>query len=126
LQIRAGLQPPTSKQRRQRQRQQVYAQYAQLSDQPPQLEPPELSEDEQLWSAVLGELELQMSRDTFDTLLRSSRLLEHRAEDGVHVIGVKSSYAKDWLENRLLTTIERTLARHAGRSVVKVEFEVRG
>ncbi len=68
-----------------------------------------------IWSATLGELELQMTSATFDTWLRNARLLRH--EDGVFVIGVRSGYAKDWLENRLLGTIKRTLVRLAGRTV---------
>ena len=62
-----------------------------------------------------------MTQATFDTWLRDSRLLKY--EDGAFVVGVKSGYAKDWLENRLLTTIKRTLARLAGQTVA-VKFVV--
>jgi chromosomal replication initiator protein len=65
-----------------------------------------------VWSAALGELQLQMTQATFDTWLRDSRFIKF--EDGSFVVGVKSGYAKDWLENRLLSTIKRTLARLAG------------
>ena len=74
-----------------------------------------------VWSATLGELELQMTRATFDTWLRDSRLLKY--EGGTFVVGVKSGYAKDWLEHRLLATIKRTLARQAGKTV-EVKFIV--
>jgi len=74
-----------------------------------------------VWSAALGELELQMTQATFDTWLRDSRLIKY--EDGVFVIGVKNGYAKDWLEHRLLTTIKRTLARLTGKTVA-VKFVV--
>ena len=76
---------------------------------------------EQVWSAALGELQLQMTQATFDTWLRDSRLLKH--EDGLFVVGVKSGYAKDWLENRLLATIKRTLARLIGKTV-EIKFVV--
>jgi chromosomal replication initiator protein len=76
---------------------------------------------DQVWSAALGELQLQMTQATFDTWLRDSRLL--RYEDGTFVIGVKNGYAKDWLEHRLLATIKRTLARLTGRTVA-VKFVV--
>jgi chromosomal replication initiator protein len=62
-----------------------------------------------VWPAALGELQLQMTQATFDTWLRDSRLMKY--EDGTFVVGVKSGYAKDWLENRLFATIKRTLAR---------------
>jgi hypothetical protein len=62
-----------------------------------------------VWSACLGELQLQMTQATFDTWLRDARFLKYEGES--FTIGVKSSYAKDWLENRLLGTIQRTLSR---------------
>jgi chromosomal replication initiator protein len=68
-----------------------------------------------IWSAALGELQLQMTSATFDTWLRNTRLLKY--EEGVFVIAVSSGYAKDWLENRLLGTVKRTLAHLAGRTV---------
>ncbi|MGD9001390.1 MAG: chromosomal replication initiator protein DnaA [Anaerolineae bacterium] len=68
-----------------------------------------------IWSAALGELQLQMTQATFETWLRDSKLL--RYEEGTFVVAVKSGYAKDWLENRLLTIVKRTLARLAGRTV---------
>jgi chromosomal replication initiator protein len=75
------------------------------------------------WSAALGELQLQMTQASFETWLRGSRLLKY--EDGTFVIAVKNGYAKDWLENRLLATIKRTLARLAGRTV-GIKFVVEG
>jgi len=74
-----------------------------------------------VWSAALGELELQMTHATFDTWLRDSRLLKY--ENSTFVIGIKNGYAKDWLEHRLLTTIKRTLVRLTGRTV-QVKFIV--
>ena len=74
-----------------------------------------------IWSATLGELQLQMTQATFDTWLRDSRLLKF--EGDVVVVAVKNGYAKDWLQSRLLTTIKRTLARQLGRPV-DVKFVV--
>jgi hypothetical protein len=74
-----------------------------------------------IWSATLGELQLQMTQATFDTWLRGTKFL--RLEDGAFVVGVKNAYARDWLEHRLLVTIERTLARLAGR-LLGVRFEI--
>jgi len=78
-------------------------------------------ESDHVWSAALGELQLQMTQATFDTWLRDSRLLKY--EDGTFVVAVKSGYAKDWLEHRLLATIKRTLARLTSRTV-EVRFVV--
>lgn len=76
---------------------------------------------EQVWQAALGELQLQLTKATYDTWLRDSSLLSH--EDGVFVIGVENAYARDWLENRLLSTIKRTLTGIAGRAA-EVRFVV--
>jgi len=56
-----------------------------------------------------------MTQATFETWLRHSELVSY--EDGTFVVAVKNGYAKDWLENRLLATIKRTLARLADRTV---------
>ena len=63
---------------------------------------------ETAWKATLGELELQMTKATFNTWLKDARLLA--CEENEFVIGVRNDYAKDWLENRLRDTILRTLS----------------
>jgi hypothetical protein len=72
-----------------------------------------------LWRAALAELQLQMTQATFDTWLKGSELV--RCEGETFVVGVANTYAKDWLEHRLLPVITRTLARRAGHPV-GVEF----
>lgn len=69
----------------------------------------------QLWQAALGELQLQIARTTFDNWLRGTVFLSF--ENGVLEIGVENDYAKDWLENRLLSTIRRTVSGIAGRPI---------
>jgi chromosomal replication initiator protein len=63
-----------------------------------------------------------MTRGTFDTWLKHTEVISF--EDGYFVIGVHSAYAVDWLENRLLGTIKRTLQRLMERSV-EIHFIVR-
>ena len=75
----------------------------------------------QVWQAALGELQLQMTKPTFDTWLKNTSLISY--EDGTFVIGVHNAYAKDWLENRLLSIIKRALVGIVGRSV-EVKFVV--
>jgi len=65
---------------------------------------------QKVWQAALGELELQMTRATFDTWLRDTRCIDTE-NDSTLVIGVKNGYAIEWLENRLYTMIQRTLHR---------------
>ncbi|MBC7261269.1 MAG: chromosomal replication initiator protein DnaA [Chloroflexi bacterium] len=76
---------------------------------------------EQVWQAVLGELQLQLTKSTFDTWVKNTHVLSY--EDGTFVIGVHNAYAKDWLENRLLTTIKRTLIGIVGQTV-EIKFVV--
>ena len=68
-----------------------------------------------IWHATLGELQLQMTRATFDTWVRPTRAITY--QDGAMVVGVHSPYAKEWLENRLNTTIQRTVTGIVGQSV---------
>jgi chromosomal replication initiator protein len=63
---------------------------------------------EAAWKATLGELELQMTKATFNTWLRDTRFLA--SENGEFLIGVRNDYARDWLQNRLKETIVRTLS----------------
>jgi chromosomal replication initiator protein len=76
---------------------------------------------DQIWQAALGELQLQMTKATFDTWVKNTHVVSH--EDGTFIIGVRNAFTKDWLENRLLTTVKRTLVGIVGRSV-EVKFVV--
>ena len=79
------------------------------------------------WKAALGQLQLQLNKATFDTWLRGAEVLEyHNTPDDTHrfVIGVRTAYAKDWLEQRLHPTITQTLADVFGQPVA-VAFTVR-
>jgi len=69
----------------------------------------------QVWTNALDELTLQMTEATFVTWLQDARLA--RYSDDTFTIQVKNEYAKDWLENRLRATIERTLTRLARQSI---------
>ena len=64
---------------------------------------------------------MEIPRSTFDTWVRGTTLLT--GEDGSYVIGVGNAYAKDWLENRMRTTVTRTLSGIVGRTV-EVRFIV--
>ncbi len=66
-------------------------------------------EAQQLWDVILGELQLQMTRATFDTWLRDTYVLDVEAR--CLVVAVKNAYAVEWLTHRLYSLIERTLRR---------------
>ena len=69
---------------------------------------------EHAWQATLGQLQLEMSKAAFDTWVRSSELLEYNESTHCFTIGVKNAYAKDWLEDRLRATMQRTLTGMMG------------
>ncbi len=76
---------------------------------------------ERLWQAALGQLQMEMPRATFDTWVRDAELITY--EDGTFVVGVQNAYARDWLQDRLLSTVKRVLTGIMGRTV-EVRFVV--
>lgn len=76
---------------------------------------------ETAWKASLGELEMQMTRATFNTWLLGTKALSCHEDE--YVIGVRNDFAKDWLENRLYDVIIRTLSGVVGHPI-KVRFVV--
>ena len=51
------------------------------------------------WQTILGQLQMEMPRASFDTWVRDSRALDF--SDDILTIGVRNAYARDWLESRL-------------------------
>jgi hypothetical protein len=79
------------------------------------------SEIQRIWDTAHNELQLQISREAFDSWLRHARLVGY--EEGRYTIGVLNIYAREWLEHRLKTVVVRTLSYTAGEPV-EVEFVV--
>lgn len=74
-----------------------------------------------LWNAALGELQLQMTKATFDTWVKPTFAVAFDADRSILTIGVRNAYAKQWLENRLYGMIERTL-NHVLGSPATIRF----
>jgi hypothetical protein len=79
----------------------------------------DLSKARHVWTRSLEDLKLQMTKATFDTWLRGSEVVQ--VDDGCLTVAVRHVNAVDWLQNRLLPVIERTVARHADDEV-KITF----
>jgi hypothetical protein len=77
---------------------------------------------EQAWQSVLGQLQLEMPRATFETWVRDTEVLS--LDDGMLTVATRNAYARDWLESRLTSTVQRLLIGILNRSVT-VEFVVR-
>ena len=62
---------------------------------------------EQAWQSVLGQLQMEMPRASFDTWIRDTR--PTKFQDGLLTVSVRNAYARDWLESRLTSTVSRLL-----------------
>ena len=76
---------------------------------------------DQIWQAALGQLQMQMTQATYDTWVKDTRLISQ--DNQKLVVGTKSAFAKDWLENRLFPTINRTVSNLLGYPI-EIQFIV--
>jgi chromosomal replication initiator protein len=70
---------------------------------------------DQVWQSALGQLRTQMTQATFNTWVKGTRVVAQDHEN--LTIGTKNPFAKDWLENRLYTTINRTVTGIMGHPI---------
>ncbi len=76
----------------------------------------------EVWRAVLGDLQLQVPRPTFETWLKPT---EGVAENGeVFVVEAPTPFAVEWLERRMFHSLQRTLEKVAGHPV-QLQLRVR-
>jgi len=61
----------------------------------------------QAWQNLISQLQMEMSKATFDTWVRSSEFIKYEKQE--FTIGVHNAYARDWLESRLSSTVNRIL-----------------
>ena len=61
-------------------------------------------ECQQAWQSVLGQLQLEMPKASFDTWVRDTEAVS--LEEGVLAVSAHNSYARDWLESCLTSTVE--------------------
>lgn len=69
----------------------------------------------QAWQNLIGQLQSEMAKTSFDTWVRSAELVNF--EDNVFTIGVQNAYARDWLESRLSSSITRYLTGYMNEKV---------
>jgi len=75
------------------------------------------------WAEVLRELRLQLTRATFDTWVKPT---VGERMDGHWRVTCVNEYGRDWLANRLDSTIRRTLAFVLEEPVEHIEYVVKG
>jgi chromosomal replication initiator protein len=68
-----------------------------------------------IWNATLGCMQLQTSRQEFNTWLRGATL--HSIDNGVATIGVASTFLKEGLENRYTGPLRDVISELVGQAV---------
>jgi hypothetical protein len=63
---------------------------------------------QQTWQSVLGQLQQEMPRASFETWVRDTEAQSF--ENKVLTVSARNAYARDWLESRLTNRIKRILA----------------
>jgi len=78
---------------------------------------------QQAWQATLGQLQMEMSKASFDTWVKSAELINYDETKGIFYIGLQNAYACDWLESRLKSTMISKLTGMMARPV-GIDFKV--
>jgi chromosomal replication initiator protein len=76
----------------------------------------------ELWEAVLGQLELKMSKSHFSTWLKNTFISEYHS--GEIVIGVPSSFTLTWLEKKAFRDIIEAIQNITDQPVRSLKFRV--
>src|SRR5918992_927724 len=76
----------------------------------------------EVWRAVLGELQLQLPKPTFETWLKQTEGISY--DDSRFVVEVPTPFAIAWLERRLYQAIQKTLEKVTGR-LLDIQFRVK-
>ncbi|MDA1128413.1 MAG: chromosomal replication initiator protein DnaA [Chloroflexi bacterium] len=71
----------------------------------------------EVWRAVLGDLQLQLPRPTFETWLKPTNGVSY--DDHTFVVETPNFFAVEWLERRMFHALQKTLRKVSGR-----EFEL--
>ncbi len=76
---------------------------------------------EKAWQAAIANLQMDMSRAAFETWVKPAHLEDFK--DNTFVIGCMNTYGRDWLADRLTSTLERFLSGVMNQET-KVRFVV--
>ncbi|WKZ48560.1 MAG: DnaA N-terminal domain-containing protein [Anaerolineales bacterium] len=80
-----------------------------------------MSDLQQAWSSVLTQLQMDMPRASFETWVLGTQALE--LKNDVLLVSTRNEYARDWLESRLTSTVQRLLVGILNQSIT-VQFIV--
>lgn len=74
-----------------------------------------------LWQAILGEVELSLSRGSYMTWFKNTKVL--RSENNTMVIGVANIFAKQQMESKYKEMLDNLVKKYAGDNL-KLEFKI--
>jgi hypothetical protein len=80
-----------------------------------------MSDLQQAWGSVLTQLQINMPRASYETWVLGTEALG--LENDVLLVSTRNAYARDWLESRLTSTVQRLLVGILNRSI-SVKFVV--
>jgi chromosomal replication initiator protein len=73
------------------------------------------TDPKQIWSAVLGELQLGVTKANFETWFKDTTILSE--EDGVFCVAVPNAFAREWLETKYRPQVRQALQHIVGHTV---------
>ena len=76
----------------------------------------------EVWRAILGELQLQLPKPTFETWLKQTEGISY--QDSHFIVEVPTTFTVAWLERRMYQSIQKTVERVTGRPA-EVQFQVK-
>lgn len=76
---------------------------------------------EKLWAEILACLRPQMTRATYDTILKDTRLKQRKGTKFIVCVG--NTFARGWLENRLASVVKRAIASVVSEDMAKIDLE---
>ncbi|MCZ6789166.1 MAG: DnaA/Hda family protein, partial [Chloroflexi bacterium] len=76
---------------------------------------------QQVWETALGQLQLQVSRPSYETWLRDTVGLS--IDQDFMTVGVLTPFAAEWLERRMYHLLQRTVGE-VTRTAVHLQFQV--
>ncbi|MEY9976240.1 uncharacterized protein YaaW (UPF0174 family) [Lysinibacillus sp. RC79] len=78
---------------------------------------------EELWNNVLARIGQKISKPSFETWIKSTKLLSYNGSDSTVTITAPNSFARDWLENHYSHLITGILTELTGEDLL-IKFVV--
>ena len=79
-------------------------------------------EDQKIWQAALGELELTLSRANFTTWFKNTFISDYR-QDSI-TIAVPNTFTKAWLEKKYHSAILKALQKITNNQIKNIVYQV--